>query len=525
MDVAVNKIQFFHEATIRICGSLDIKKALWRLFQYIEDFIPMTGIGLYMFESGANTLRYIAHATPYKNERLNQAVPIPEEVKGELQRGWLETEAVMIFNRPESDPVIRTMSPLLGKSDRSALVMKLGIEGKTIGTLVLYADGKDQYNSEHAGLLSIIHDPIAIAMSNAVKHQKVLKLKDMLKDDNVFLQQELMRVSGDEIIGKDKGLKDVMDLVKKVSSLDSPVLLLGETGVGKEIIANAIHYSSPRRNGPYIKVNCGAIPESLIDSELFGHEKGAFTGAIAQKRGRFERAHQGTIFLDEIGDLPLQAQTRLLRVLQSKQIERVGGTEYIEVDIRIIAATHRDLRQMVSSGQFRQDLWFRLNVFPIVIPHLRERKEDIPTLVHYFIERKAKELKFQEVPQVGTNDLERLNEYHWPGNVRELENVVERALIQKRGQEKDGLLTIEPFLLKPKGHNRSMSSDPGYGLPTLEEGISNQIKSALALSNGKIHGPGGAAELLGINPHTLRSKMYKLGIRVKKTLKLDYLSP
>ena len=329
--MAVNKIHFFQEATIRICGSLDIEKALWRLFQYLENFVPMSGMSLSLFEP-RDTLRHIAHATTEKNRRFERCVSLPETVKVEMERGWLETEAVMIFNRPHLDPVIQTMIPLIGPDElMSVLVMKLGIEGKTIGTLVIYVAGIDKYNSEHAGLISLIHDPAAIAMSNAFEHQKVLKLKDMLKDDNVFLQQELMRVSGDEIVGKDKGLKGVMDMVQKVSPLDSPVLLLGETGVGKEIIANAIHYSSLRKNAPYIKVNCGAIPESLIDSELFGHEKGAFTGAIAQKRGRFERAHQGTIFLDEIGDLPLQAQSRLLRVLQSKQIERVGGTEQVRV--------------------------------------------------------------------------------------------------------------------------------------------------------------------------------------------------
>jgi len=409
------------------------------------------------------------------------------------------------------------MIPLIGPDElMSVLVMKLGIEGKTIGTMVSYVEGTDKYHSEHAGLISMIHDPVAIAMSNAVKHRRVQRLKDMLKDDNVFLQQELLRISGDEIIGKDKGLKGVMDMVRKVSPLDSPVLLLGETGVGKEIIANAIHYFSTRKNGPYIKVNCGAIPENLIDSELFGHEKGAFTGAIAQKRGRFERAHQGTIFLDEIGDLPIQAQSRLLRVLQSKQIERVGGTKYIEVDIRIIAATHRDLRQMVLSGQFREDLWFRLNVFPIVIPNLRERKEDIPMLVRYFIERKGRDLKLQEVPQVADEDIEALKKYHWPGNVRELENVVERALIQKRGQEKGGHLAFEPFLLKTKDHDILFSSDRTHAFQTLDDNMSSHIKRALELSDGKIHGPGGAAELLDINPHTLRSKMHKLGIRVKK---------
>jgi len=355
-------------------------------------------------------------------------------------------------------------------------------------------------------------------MSNAVKHHEVLKLKNMLEDDNLFLHQELLRKSGDKIIGKENGLKSVMAMVRQVSPLDSPVLLLGETGVGKEVVANAIHYASPRKSGPFIVVNCGAIPPGLIDSELFGHEKGAFTGATEQKRGRFERAHRGTIFLDEIGDLPLEAQSRLLRVLQSRQIERVGGTKYIDLDIRVIAATNRDLSNMVALGRFRQDLWFRLNVFPIEIPSLRDRKEDIPALVHYFIERKARDFKFHEVPKVSPKSIEAFMKYHWPGNVRELENFVERSLIKIRGQKKTGLLVFEPMLLNPTATDTSISSDQDSSLPSLDNVISDHIKRALKLSNGKIYGPYGAAASLSINPNTLRSKMRKFGIRLRKSI-------
>ncbi len=220
----------------------------------------------------------------------------------------------------------------------------------------------------------------------------------MLADDNRYLHRELFRLAGDEIVGADFGLKGAMEMVRQVASLNSPVLLLGETGVGKDVIANAIHYSSPRKDGPFVKVNCGAIPETLLDSELFGHEKGAFTGALSQRRGRFERANKGTIFLDEIGELPSQAQVRMLRVLQYKEIERVGGTNPISVDIRLIAATNRDLEEMVRAKQFREDLWFRLNVFPIRIPPLRERREDIPALVRHFIERKSRELRLSALP-------------------------------------------------------------------------------------------------------------------------------
>jgi transcriptional regulator with GAF, ATPase, and Fis domain len=286
--------------------------------------------------------------------------------------------------------------------------------------------------------------------------------------------------------------------------------LYGETGVGKEVIANAIHYSSPRRNGSFIKVNCGAIPETLIDSELFGHEKGAFTGAIAQKRGRFERAEGGTIFLDEVGELPPQVQIRLLNVLQNKEIERVGGTKTIPVDIRIVSATHRHLEDMVKEGSFREDLWFRLNVFPIIIPPLRQRKGDIPALVHHFIERKNMELKTGSIPSIAPGAIERLKAYDWPGNVRELQNIVERALIRS----KDGIISFDRFI--GSSHGTGPAPEESMTILPLDELNARHIKKALDTAHGRINGRGGAAELLGIHPNTLRKRMDKLGISYRR---------
>jgi transcriptional regulator with GAF, ATPase, and Fis domain len=332
----------------------------------------------------------------------------------------------------------------------------------------------------------------------------------MLADDNRYLQQELLRLSGEDIVGADFGLRGVMEMVRQVAPLDSPVLLLGETGVGKDVIANAIHYSSLRREHPFITVNSGAIPENLLDSELFGHEKGAFTGAIAQKRGRFERANKGTIFLDEIGELPPQAQVRMLRVLQHKEIERVGGSNPIHVDVRIIAATHRNLEEMLKADLFREDLWFRLNVFPIMIPPLRARKADIPALLHHFIQRKTIELKLPTRPTLAPGAMDRLVAYHWPGNVRELENMVERALILNRSGP------VEFAFHDSAGHEDvcELSEDP-FGSKEallLDQAIRRHIQKVLKIADGKIHGPGGAAELMGINPSTLRNRMNKLAI-------------
>jgi transcriptional regulator with GAF, ATPase, and Fis domain len=306
-----------------------------------------------------------------------------------------------------------------------------------------------------------------------------------------------------------------MEMVRQVAPIDSPVMLMGETGAGKEVIANAIHHLSSRKDGPFIKVNCGAIPDNLVDSELFGHEKGAFTGAIAQKRGRFERADKGSIFLDEIGDLPLQVQVRLLRVLQNKEIERVGGTSSIPVDVRITAATHRNLEEMVGSGQFREDLWYRLNTFPIMIPPLRQRKEDIPALVHHFIERKAKELRIHTPPAIAPETIEQFKVYHWPGNVRELENLVERTLIQSMGREEIGPVSFEHFVLSAQEDSIRTVSGQQHDFLPLDKAMTEHIQQALRLRNGKVFGEDGAAQLLGINPNTLRSRMKKLGIPFK----------
>ena len=356
----------------------------------------------------------------------------------------------------------------------------------------------------------------AIGITQDITYRKNAekKLKEALikEDDNRYFQRELYKLTGDIIIGAAFGLKEIMKKVQVASVVDSPVLLLGETGVGKDVIANAIHFSSERKDGPFIKINCGAIPESLIDSELFGHEKGAFTGAFNQKRGCFERAMNGTLFLDEIGELPLQAQVRFLRVLQDKVIERVGGSKEIKLDIRVIAATNKDLHDMVIRSDFREDLWYRLNVFPVTIPPLRERKMDISALLQYFIEKKSKELKLQTIPEVSPGAVESLLDYNWPGNVRELQNIVERELILNPY----GPLKFEGFHAQKPEYAFSLAANDNPGSKKLDNVIANHIQKILALTEGRIHGKEGAATLLGVNASTLRNRMNKLGIRYKK---------
>lgn len=515
--MTVDENVFFREATLRICSSLNIAEALRNCFEYIKLYIPMQGMYLHTYNADLNLTRLIAVIRDDMQVEPERTLYLPkkgrDERTAEIKADLLKTEDVIrVWNRPDPEKGFPELLKEIGLDDQTSIMnmlLKL-VRGDQIGSLMVFTNGLNRYTDEHVRLLKLIHRPLAIAVSNALEHQEVTRLKDLLVDDNRYLFAEMRSASGDEIIGSDFGLKDVMEMVRQVAHLDSPVLLLGDTGTGKEVIANAIHYSSPRKDGPLIKVNCGAIPETLLDSELFGHEKGAFTGAISQKRGRFERADKGTIFLDEIGELPAMAQVRLLRVLQQKEIERVGGTSSIRVDIRVISATNRNLQELVASGQFREDLWFRLNVFPILIPPLRQRREDIPALVHHFIDRKSKELKIAQRPELAPGAMDGLMTYDWPGNVRELENLIERALIQSRG----GDLSFETLSIQQdqSGPKVTRKVEPNPKLLSLEESNLQLIQRALELAGGKINGPGGAAEILGLNPNTLRSRMNKLGI-------------
>lgn len=509
----MNENTFFKEATLRICDNLNIEMAMFDCLQFVKDHFPADGLYLQYFEKNLSSLRVMAKATKEGAEKLDALIPLSVEgrqVVESISKSFIDSTfpAVMINNHPENDPVLSVMVDYFGGQASSLIILFLSIKNTLFGTLALQANGNDRYTDHHAHLFSLLKDPFAISLSNARKHMEMVKLKDLLADDNRYLHQEMLRISGNRIIGEDFGLKPVMDMVRNVARHESPVLILGETGVGKDIIANAIHYSSSRRDGPLITVNCGAIPNSLLDSELFGHEKGAFTGALTQKRGRFERANQGTIFLDEIGELPPEAQVRLLRVLQNREIERVGGSETIPVDIRVIAATNRNLERMVKSGLFRDDLWFRLNVFPIFVPPLRERRMDIPALVDYFLEKKSKQLKLSKIPALAENAIEILVNYNWPGNVRELENVLERALILGD----DGPLRFDDILTYNRSKSETTTMIENMKLPEFKILIRDYFLKVLKCTDGRINGIKGAAELTGLNPSTLRNKLKKLGI-------------
>ncbi len=361
---------------------------------------------------------------------------------------------------------------------------------------------EDAFAQDEIDLLSQVAQQVAIAVENALAYREIAELKDKLAEEKLYLEDEIRtEYNFEEIVGESPALKRVLKQLEIVAPTDSTVLIQGETGTGKELVARGLHKLSGRRERAFIKLNCAAIPTGLLESDLFGHEKGAFTGAIAQKIGRFELAHRGTLFLDEVGEIPLELQSKLLRVLQEQEFERLGSTRTIHVDIRLIAATNRDLGRMVADKQFRSDLYYRLNVFPITAPPIRERPEDIPVLVRYFAQKYARRMN-KPIETIPADAMTTLIRYSWPGNVRELENFIERAVILSQGSQ----------LKVPVGELKASKDVATDGLETLEAAEREHIERALWEANWVIGGPSGAATRLGMKRTTLQSKMRKLGI-------------
>ncbi|MFO8049383.1 MAG: sigma-54-dependent Fis family transcriptional regulator, partial [Desulfosudaceae bacterium] len=353
-----DKNDFFRQATLRLCGQLDLQSGVTQCLQYLSRFLPADALFVRQLEPEFQSERVLAESYGFFHQQTGTIIPLPSGIQDPADRK--RPPRIRIINRSEDSSTLKLYKPMFAY-DICCISMPLIHKETPIGLAVVGLEGRDRYTEEHRQLFGLLHDPFVLALSNNIKHREVIRLKNLVEKEKKDLAEELHYTVADPIIGGSLGLEQVMENARLVAGQDSPVLLSGETGAGKEVIANFIHRESSRKDGPFIKVNCGAIPDTLVDSELFGHEKGAFTGATSRKKGRFERADGGTIFLDEIAELPLPAQVRLLRVLHDKIIERVGGTEAIPVDIRIIAATHRHLEDMVASGQFREDLWFRLN--------------------------------------------------------------------------------------------------------------------------------------------------------------------
>ena len=402
---------------------------------------------------------------------------------------------------PEVGAILKEVNP------QGAAAYPLIFHGEVLGAIGMIANRQIADDEYH--LLGIFADQVAIAIKNAFLFRELGRYRDRLEVENAYLQEEILHERGFEgIVGESPALQAVLRKVRQVAGVETTVLLTGETGTGKELIARALHEGSLRKERPMIKVNCGAIPQGVVESELFGHEKGAFTGALQRRIGRFELAHNGTLFMDEVGELPLDTQVKLLRVLQEREFERVGSTRPQQVDVRLVAATNRDLGHEVASGRFRADLFYRLNVFPIHIPPLRERAADIPLLVRHFLTQFQRKLA-KPLKAVTAQSMERLQAYPWPGNIRELQNVLERACVLSSGPTVSVDDLVAPRAVAPAA--TAGEPDPGP-IVTLAENERLHIRRALTMASGKVHGPGGAAAILGINPSTLRSRMEKLGI-------------
>ena len=467
-------------------------------------------------------------------DKVGVALPDPED--GELRRyvsDHAECEEMSVVSVPERSRIVfRTGKPLIATREElaaefegaiglnSLCVYPLIMRERVLGIFGLESSRQNAFTKDDLTFLGQVADQIAIAVENALAYGQISELKDKLAQENVYLESEIRsELHFDDIVGNSELLRRVLREVETVAPAGSTVLIYGETGTGKELIARAVHNLSSRKSNPFVKLNCAAIPTGLIESELFGHEKGAFTGAIIQRVGRFELANRGTIFLDEIGDIPLELQPKLLRVLQEREFERLGSTRTLRTDARLIAATNRDLKTMVEEQRFRSDLYYRLNVFPIRVPSLRERKEDIPLLVRHFVQEFSRRNN-RVIDTIPSETMQALVRYHWPGNIRELQNVIERAVIISRGP----VLHVALTELAP-----DMASTSTPVVPTaksaaheslqnmLQETERYQILRALDEADGVVAGPNGAAARLGVKRSTLQLKMQKLGIRISRT--------
>jgi len=498
------------ELTNHVVSNLELRDVLRAVVASTRRVMGCDGVGITLPDTDNTHLRIYALDYPFKDESHHEEslVPMDEDISGVVFRTgklWCGSvkEARQLGMKDTSQAEVG-----------SVCVLPLVSRGRVLGTFGVVKYQENAFASDCA-FLSQIANQVAIAVENACAFGEIRELKDQLSKEKLYLEDEIRtEMNFAQIIGNSVSLRRVLKQVETVAPTDSTVLIYGETGTGKELIARGIHDLSPRRAKPFVKLNCAAIPTGLLESELFGHEKGAFTGAIAQRIGRFEVAHGGTIFLDEIGEVPLELQTKLLRVLQEREFERLGSSRTLRTDARLIAATNRHLEAMVSEQKFRSDLFFRLNVFPVHVPPLRERQGDIPLLVRHFTQQFTRRMK-KAIETIPSAAMDALCRYHWPGNIRELQNVIERAVIVSTGSA----LTVDVADLKfPKaGHVIEKATSPksptnGTLHDVLQQSERQQILRALEQCNWVVAGLNGAAVHLGMKRSTLQQRIRKLGI-------------
>ena len=488
--------------TNTMASTLELREVFKAVSLCLREMVPQEYASLILYDSKTQRVRLHALDFPDNQGALTEgnssdAYDSPAGLALQTKRPVVvpDRHKMQAFSHPVTQLLVE-------RGFQSNCSLPLLSRDRVIGCLNLASRQEQAFVEQDIEFLSQVAGQIALAVDNALAYQEITELKDRLTEEKHYLEEEIRLEHGfDDIIGDSRALKQVLGQVEIVAPTDATVLILGETGTGKELIARAIHRLSGRHARTFVKLNCAAIPTGLLESELFGHERGAFTGAIAQKVGRFELAHGGTIFLDEVGEIPLELQSKLLRVLQEQEFERLGSTRTIHVDIRLIAATNRDLATLVEEQHFRGDLYYRLNVFPLNLPPLRERRDDIPMLVRYFAQHYAARMK-KSIESVPAPTLEALSRYHWPGNIRELENLVERAVI----------LTQGTHLQVPLPELKIQAQQPSAPVATLHDAERDQILRTLRDTRWVIGGPDGAAARLGLKRTTLTSKIKKLGL-------------
>ncbi|HSB09884.1 MAG TPA: sigma 54-interacting transcriptional regulator [Blastocatellia bacterium] len=488
------------EVNNMLVSNLDLRELLSSISVFLRRVIPHDLAGIALRDPVADQLRLAAMDFPANENFFVEGEVIPFD--GNPAGLAFTTRQTIICNEPLVDGPLGKRFSAAGV--KSCCIVPLISHDRSLGVLAISSLRDNAFTEQDADLLGQIAKQVAIAVENALAFREIDALKNKLEEEKLYLEEEIRtEYNFDEIIGSSSVLKRVLKEVETVAATDSTVLIYGETGTGKELIARAIHNLSPRRERTLVKVNCGAIPTGLLESEMFGHEKGAFTGAIERRVGRFELANRGTIFLDEVEDIPLELQPKLLRVLQEQEFERLGSSRTTRVDVRVVAATNSDLNQMVADKKFRSDLFYRFNVFPISLPPLRERPDDIPLLVNFFASRFAQKMK-RQIEKIPAEAMARLTAYNWPGNIRELQNLIERAVILTRGS----VLEIPLGELKQSAKPSNDQSNSS----TLEAVEREHILRILDEANWVIAGPTGAAARLGLNRTTLNNRMRKLGI-------------
>ena len=520
---AQERLELLLDLTNSVVSNLDLRDVLRAVSRSIRQVMRCDGVGVVLPEGESGRLRIYALDFPGNNGIVHEGMLPADEgasaaVSIQTGRPIRATSDDLSDDRMARAVGVKTMCHL-----------PLATQKGVLGVLTLGSLDESAFSDEEIAFLSQVARQVAIAVENSIAYRQIAELKDQLAQEKLYLEDEIRtELKFEEIVGASDALRQVLVQVETVAPTDSTVLIYGETGTGKELIARAVHNLSSRKSNAFVKLNCAAIPTGLLESELFGHEKGAFTGAISQRIGRFELAHRGTVFLDEIGEVPLELQPKLLRVLQEREFERLGSARTLHSDARLIAATNRDLSAMVENSAFRADLYYRLNVFPIRVPPLRERPDDIPMLVRHFVQQFSRRTN-KNIETIPTETMKALVRYRWPGNIRELQNVIERAVIVSPGPAlkvpladlKSAELRSQAPVPKPPAA-KAAAEIPSSGEAKdmrriLEETERKQILAALEQSDWIVAGPKGAAALLGLKRSTLQSRMQKLGIRISRS--------